>query len=209
MWQAVTTTLSDVEADPDMNAERVLEENRLKKDAFLGYCKGDLIKLAPVFGKWNNRELMPSQVAKMVDSMEGKIERYTEEHLIDLILSPDAVETTLATVSGDGGDVFPLLKFRDGVDLAAIPAAGGQHRLAALKIICKKIEGRIETKANELRKVSEKLEESPDDERLSQESDMLTGHITKLKKRLKGESMWGFRIYDLGKSMNDSYEQTM
>jgi hypothetical protein len=196
-WQAATN-LSDVEADEDKNAARVVEENRLKKDALLGYGKADLLKLSPVFGRWNKRVLMPTEVSKMVTSMEDKIERYAEEHLIDLILPPDAIVTTLATGPADGGDVLPLLQFREGVDQKAIPAAGGQHRLAALKIICQKLEARIESKANEIRKVSEKLEASPDDATLQREIETLTSEMTKLKKKLKGQSMWGFRIYDLG-----------
>jgi hypothetical protein len=196
-WQAATN-LSDVEADADENAARVLEENRLKKDALLGYGKADLLKLSPVFGTWNKRVLMPTEVTKMVTSMEDKIERYAEEHLIDLILPPDAILTSLATGPADGGDVLPLLEFSEGVDQKAIPAAGGQHRLAALKIICQKLEGKIESKANDIRKVTEKLEASPDDATLQREIETLTSDIMKLKKKLKGQGMWGFRIYDLG-----------
>jgi hypothetical protein len=202
----IVANMDGIEADPDVVAARVAEENAKKESASLGYAKIDVVQLDPKFGRWNEREIVPGQVSRMVISMRGKMDRYSQENLIPIVVPKSWISGALADSSGNGADVYPTLTWSATADLNNVQAAGGQHRLSAMKIISDEYQAEIETKTIEIDKIQVKLENGSDGRaELLAEKGSLESERAALMKQMKGQRMWGVRVYDFGESTATTY----
>ncbi|KAI6013307.1 hypothetical protein PISMIDRAFT_11860, partial [Pisolithus microcarpus 441] len=135
------TLLADTRPGSGPQLEKEIEEanamNEQVKKALLGYARFDILQNCDVlkFGKWNPRQLLPSQVAALGNSfLINGVDRFNYSYAMPLVMDKSSIEEGSYMPTPDAGPNLPELKLRDGLPKDfKITAAGGQHRVAALK----------------------------------------------------------------------------
>jgi len=182
----------------DEVAKAAKERSQKIKSALLGYAKIDIATLKLVFRRYNSRGINEEEVRKMVESLKKGMERYFSRYLIDFALKLESlVLETLSQEEGDGGDDFNFLEWTEGKVPTEVQACSGQHRVAALLALKAEYEAalkKLETEREAERKKFKKAD-GPDNSELIRE---LGRSILALQRKLRGLTVWGVRVYDIG-----------
>ena len=182
-----------------------MSENALTSTALLGYARSDFLKLKPLFGTWNPRELIDVQVRGHMESLRGGIERYVPDRLISLAIPKGAIKvdmllTTLPLQDAYSPDTFPFLEFASEEVLAnikgLIKACGSQHRFEALRRLFREKSKTVDQLQKAYDKGSTAVAKGKGN------TAAVRGILERIeveKAKMKGLGIWGFKIYDLSK----------
>jgi len=126
--------------------------------AILGYARFDLIKYYDhlVFGEWNNRPLVDSQVQSLYQSfLVNGAERFNPIHAIPLVVPKNWLVEGSYSQEIDKRQELPILEICSSAPKVwRIKAAGGHHRTKAIEAWMKKINKEYEMQLVEERNIT-------------------------------------------------------
>ncbi|KAI5987131.1 hypothetical protein EDC04DRAFT_2997072 [Pisolithus marmoratus] len=128
--QVEDTLLMDQTAAKAPKLEETIEQLNMKnekiKQAMLGLQ----------FGKWNPHLLIKAQITSLMESFQvNAVDRFNPAHVIPLIIPKNLIKHGMYTTEISNKSPIPVLQVRDDAPTNWIlPVAGGQHRVAVLKI---------------------------------------------------------------------------
>ncbi|KAI6019123.1 hypothetical protein EDC04DRAFT_2901858 [Pisolithus marmoratus] len=118
--------------------EQLNVKNEKIKQVMLGYATFDVLKFQDrlQFGKWNPRLLIKAQITSLMESFQvNTVDRFNPAHAIPLIVPKNLIKHGTYTTEISNKSPIPVLQVRDdALTNWILPAAGGQHRVAALEI---------------------------------------------------------------------------
>jgi len=124
-------------------------DEKLKKDkavlkALIGYSRLDILEHADrlKFGEYNPHHVDNAQVQKLLESFYiNEVDRYLPDHLIDLFIDRKLLVGQCWSDDKYAGEKLPKVEIVSNAPADwCFVAAGGQHRLEALKLWIVKIQ---------------------------------------------------------------------
>ena len=164
-----------------------------------GFARMDLFgAVRPEFGRYNPRPINQTEVKKLyMGFIQEGILRYDVIHAIPLILSKDDYEATSISTDPTKGKDLPVIEWSEhAITQRKVIAAGGQHRVEALRTWIEAIETQI-SRENVRRK---KLEDDLDDPAIAEEVAKIDNTLREHKRRLTEGGYWMVSVYDEGAS---------
>ena len=182
----------------DQVAANLKREAELCHTALLGYGKGDLLDIRPIWRMWNKRALVPAEASKILDSFRKHgIRRYAPSNLIPLIVPREWVDAKhLKLNPATGANDLPDIVWTSQADKRRIYGASGQHRYEALRMHQEDLSKKLERTRKEAEALlaRQKLKKDVGDEEISE----VQTRVQRLTALVSGDGMWGFAIYDYG-----------
>ncbi|KAI6025438.1 hypothetical protein EDC04DRAFT_2899879 [Pisolithus marmoratus] len=135
------TLLMDQTAAKAPKLEETIEQLNVKnekiKQAMLGYAMFDILKFRDrlQFGKWNPRLLIKAQITSLVELFQvNAVDQFNPAHVIPLIVPKNLIKRGTYMTEISNNTPIPVLQVsNDAPTNWSLPAAGGQHRVAALE----------------------------------------------------------------------------
>ncbi|KAG1837976.1 hypothetical protein DFJ58DRAFT_734071 [Suillus subalutaceus] len=161
--QAGDTLLLDSTRGPagpslDDSIHEVAKRDKTADKAILGYARFDLIKYYDhlVFGEWNNRPLVDSQVQSLYQSfLANGVDHFNPIHAIPLVVPKKWLVEGSYSQDVDKHQELPILEISGSAPKVwKIKAAGGHHRTKAIEAWMKKINKEYEMQLAEERNVA-------------------------------------------------------
>ncbi|KAI6043293.1 hypothetical protein EDC04DRAFT_2891139 [Pisolithus marmoratus] len=136
------TLLMDQTEQKTLKLEETIEQLNLKnekiKNTMIGYVTLDVLKFHDrlQFGKWNPRLLIKSQIMALMESFQvNTVDQFNLAHAIPLIVPKNLIKRGTYMTEVSSKTAIPILQVRDDAPPNwNLPAAGGQHCIAALEI---------------------------------------------------------------------------
>jgi hypothetical protein len=195
--QVTITPKGDGGVIVDLVAQAVKAKSEKIQRALIGYAKTDILKINLVFKRYNARLLNDGQTKKIFESLKKGIERYKPKNLITIrVKKEDVDEKTVTDDPGVGGDDFDFLGWKDDKAPEEVIACSGQHRVAALQMMKDEYERTLEKTKKDWEVERRKFQKGQTDD--AGRARKLGDQVSKLEAELRGLSMWGIVIYDIG-----------
>ena len=201
--------MMDVEDVSIVDAAKQEEELRAQEEeaAFLGRGKIDLTALPDgyelVFGVYNERQLVPAAVRKLVRSFEKEGKHMSQSPIIILVDEEDLVPGTYAKKNQDvPWHELPMTAFqlRPGRGTKKLNACSGQHRWHAIIFWKKRMQTQKEKIDDNIRKVEE--------DHAQRGEDVTEEEREKLERLREASKGFEERIEDAGKWLVLFYNQS-
>jgi len=183
-------------------------DEKSKKDkaalkALIGYARLDILEHADrlKFGEYNPRRVDNVQVQKLLESFYiNEVDRYLPDHLIHLFIARKLLVGQCWSDDKYAGEKLPKVEIVSSApaDWCFI-AAGGQHRLEALKLWIVKIQKLLNDKQQEEKKIlNQEVDDETKDETLLYLTNVLQPQIDHLKAKVTANGNWIIALYDKG-----------
>lgn len=185
--------------------EQVNAKNVKAKEAFLGYASFDVLhhEARLIFSKYNPRPLVKAQVQALVQlfHVDG-VDRFNPQFSIPLIVNKDLLREGCWTVDVETGDSLPELEIAEDADSNwTFMAAGGQHRVAALKEWLERKGKQLKELQWEESKILAQDVEGVDTGALAYLNKKLKVEREELEGVLRNEGRWMVALFDNGKHL--------
>jgi len=165
-------------------------------DAMIGFAKVNLLSpLKPIFfGSFNSRPIDNKSVQALVANMEFvgvQSDRY--ENAIPLLVNPGDID--LSSIERDITDISqaPDLKLTN-ESVEMFQAAGGRHRMEAVKVLNVRLEEKIEVLRRQIERLKIKKSNKNNERRQA-----LTQDLKILEAKMAGLGWWTVILYNKGK----------
>ena len=179
------------------------KKNKAALKALIGYARLDILEHADrlKFGEYNPRRIDNSQVQKLLESFYiNKVDRYLPDHLIHLFVDRKLLVGQCWSDDKYAGEKLPKVEIVSNApaDWCFI-AAGGHHRLEALKLWIVKIQKLLNDKQQEEKKIlNQEVDDEMKDDTLVYLTNVLQPQIEHLKAKVTANRSWIVSLYDKG-----------
>lgn len=201
----------DERASGDGRLEASVEKTKEMEDraqkAIFGYARLDLIENEGElrFGNWNPRKLKQEHVSRLIQSFLTRgADRFSSTKAIPLVIGKSDVKrgsyAKTYTAESNIQSQLPVLEVADAAKGKRILiAAGGQHRLHAVKQWQKMLKKQHAELAKERKALEEKDSETVSPEEIRQENKTRKPKRDALEETLALGGQWMVILYDAGK----------
>lgn len=153
------------------------------------------------FGRWNDRPMVPSVAQGLFDTMKSQqVHAYKFMNLIPLVASKSEIDPSCVSLDYTRGENGPVLKLTaEGLRRKVIVAAGGRHRVEAVRLM-------VEEGRQKVAKLKERIaKEEKHDWVTTEEATKRTDKLEVLRKKAaqigvqtQRLSHWGVIVYERG-----------
>ncbi|KAI6001145.1 hypothetical protein EDC04DRAFT_2908696 [Pisolithus marmoratus] len=198
------TLLMDQTEQKTPKLEETIEQLNLKnekiKNTMIGYATLDVLKFHDrlQFGKWNPRLLIKSQIMVLVESFQvNAVDRFNPAHAIPLIVPRNLIKRGTYTTEVSSKTTIPVLQVRDDAPHNwNLPAAGGQHRVAALEIWLEKKRAQLNEYIAKERSIQKQDPDDMDENELKQWNEGGKREKDALEGIMAYEGVWLVSLFD-------------
>lgn len=183
-------------------------DEKSKKDqaastTLIGYARMDIIthEKRLQFGKYNPRRVDNGQVQKLLESFYiNEVDCYLLDHLIHLFVDKKILSGQCWTEDKYGGKNLPEVAIVENASANwCFVAAGGQHRLGALKLWVARMKKLLEEKKEEENTVMNQSAEDDLSQTLTEHlNNVLRPQLASLKDKVSSNGSWIVALYDKG-----------